>query len=154
MRQSKGGKFKQGLYTPRFPEKYIGDVTKIRYMSSYELNVHTYFDNNPNILRWASEEIAIPYVHPVDNKIHNYYPDYYIEYKNSKGELIREIIEVKPDKQVKTPTKRGKSKKTQITEAVTHAINTSKWQYAKAFCDKLNITFRILTENHIFQSSK
>lgn len=154
MRQSKTNKFKQGLFTPRFPEKYIGDVTKIRYMSGYEFNVHTYFDNNPNIIRWASEEIAIPYIHPVDGKVHNYYPDYYIEYRNTKGNLVREIIEVKPEKQVNQPTKRGKSKKTQLTEAITHAINTAKWEYAKSFCDKHNITFRILTETHIFGSSK
>lgn len=152
--RNKKDKFSQGLYTLRHPEKYIGDPTKVRFMSSWELNVHTYFDNNPEILRWASEEIPIPYLHPVDNKIHNYYPDYYIEYMNTKGELVREIIEVKPEKQVKNPTTRGKSKKTQLTEAITHSINTAKWKYAQAFCNKHNITFRIITETHIFGTSK
>lgn len=148
------GKYKQDWYIPRYPEKYIGDCTKIRYMSSYEYNVHVYFDNNPNIIRWGSEEIAIPYVHPIDHKIHKYYPDYYIEYINTKGEIVKEIIEVKPHKQVVPPTTRGKSKKTQLTEAVTYAINQAKWTYAKAFCDKHGIKFRIISESQIFGTNK
>lgn len=123
-------------------------------MSSYEYNVHTYFDNNPNVVRWGSEEISIPYVHPVDQRIHQYYPDYYVEYINTKGELVKEIIEVKPQKQINPPTTRGKSKKTQLTEAVTYAINQSKWKYAKAFCDKHGIVFRIMSENQIFGLNK
>ena len=55
-----------------------------------------YCDNNPNILEWGSEEIIIPYKSPLDKKVHRYFPDFFIKYKNSSGKIIREIIEVKP----------------------------------------------------------
>ena len=38
-----------------------------------------YFDRNENVIEWSSEEIAIPYVSPWDNKIHRYYPDFLVK---------------------------------------------------------------------------
>jgi hypothetical protein len=29
-----------------------------------------YLDENPNVIEWKSEEIAIPDISPVDNRIH------------------------------------------------------------------------------------
>lgn len=153
MVNSKRG-FKQGYYTPNHPEKYIGDIRKIRYMSSWELQFNQFLDNNPNILRWASEEIAIPYRKPTSkrkNKVHMYYPDYFIEYKNKQGNLIKELIEIKPENQVNAPVIRGKSKKTQLYEQVTWAVNKAKWAAAQTFCDKYQIKFRILTEKQLFK---
>jgi len=46
-------RFKQGLYTPRNPQKYLGDPEKIRYMSSWEYETHKFFDNNEKVLQWA-----------------------------------------------------------------------------------------------------
>ena len=54
------------------------------------------FDENPNVTKWASEEIAIPYLSPVDRKRHKYYPDFIIEMKNKQGEVETVMIEVKP----------------------------------------------------------
>ena len=45
------------------------------------------FDTNPNVIRWASEEMAIPYHSPVDRKRHKYYPDFIVELKNKDEEL-------------------------------------------------------------------
>ena len=57
------------------------------------------FDSNKNIIKWASEEVAIPYRSPKDNRIHKYYPDFIVEQKNKKGEVEIVMIEVKPKKQ-------------------------------------------------------
>ena len=54
------------------------------------------FDDNPNIIKWASEEIAIPYLSPVDRKRHRYYPDFMVELKNKEGKVETIMIEVKP----------------------------------------------------------
>jgi hypothetical protein len=97
--------YSQGWYTPKNPEKYVGDVTKIRYMSSWEYELHKFFDNNTKILRWSSESIAIPYIKPTDGRLHKYYPDYWVEYVNRDGKIIREIIECKPRSQTKRPRK-------------------------------------------------
>lgn len=141
-------RFKQGYYTPKHPEKYIGDITKIRYMSSYELSVHEFLDNNPNVIRWGSEIIAIPYLKPTDKRLHKYYPDYYVEYRDKNGSIKREILEVKPLAQTKRP--RANSKHV-LYEELTHAINIAKWQACQAWCTERGIMFRIITEKSIFK---
>ena len=54
------------------------------------------FDENPNVTKWASEELAIPYMSPVDRKKHKYYPDFIVEMKNKEGVVETLMIEVKP----------------------------------------------------------
>ena len=48
----------------------MGNPTNIIYRSSWELRVMNYFDRNPNILQWASEEFSIPYRSPIDGGRH------------------------------------------------------------------------------------
>ncbi len=141
----------QGFYHPRHPEKYVGDVTKIRFMSSWELQADKFLDDNPNILRWSSEEIAIPYIKPTDKKVHKYYPDYWVEFRNSHGKIVQEIWEVKPKNQTQQPKSRGKNRKTQLRESITWAINVAKWEAATQFCNKYGLKFRIITENQLFK---
>lgn len=143
---------KQGYYEPKHPEKYVGkNINKVRFMSSWELNFMHFLDNNPNILRWSSESIAIPYIKPTDSRVHKYYPDFWVEYKNKAGDVIHEIIEIKPDSQIRPPKRVGKRKKTQITEQVMYAINVAKWSACQQFCNKYKIKFRLVTEKHLFK---
>lgn len=58
----------KGLYTPKYPEKYLGDPRKIRFMSSWELRFMQVCDLNPNILNWGSEEFRIKYWNPIKKK--------------------------------------------------------------------------------------
>jgi hypothetical protein len=141
----------KGLFTPRHPEKYIGNVKNIRFLSSWELHADQFLDNNPNVIQWSSEGIAIKYIKPTDKKIHKYYPDYWVKYCNKHGEFIQEIWEVKPDAQTKPPKTKGRNKKTQLRESVAYAVNIAKWQACQKFCDKYNIKFRIITENELFR---
>ena len=140
--------YKQGRYTLRNPDKYIGDKDNVIFRSSWELAANQFFDNNPKVLRWASEEIKIPYIKPTDNKVHHYYPDYWIEYQNKTGEIVQEVIEVKPEDQVNIRRKRRLNRYDQLT----YAINVSKWQAAQQFCEKNGMKFRILTEQQLFRS--
>lgn len=140
--------FKQGYYTPKNPDKYVGDVTKIRYMSSWELELHKFFDGNPNVIRWASEEIAIPYYKPTDGRIHKYYPDYWVEFRTKTGDIVQEIIECKPAQQTRNPRA---GTKYYLYEQATLAINKAKWAAAEEWCRQRNIRFRIVTEKSIFK---
>jgi hypothetical protein len=148
-------KFKQGYYTPKHPDKYVGDLTKIIYRSSWEYKMNEFLDNNPNVLRWGSEPFGIPYIHPFKKdkngkpKIARYFPDYWIQYKNKQGEVVEEIIEIKPKKQTKQS--RARNPQSKLYEDLTFAVNIQKWKYAQEFCDKKNIKFRILTELSIFR---
>lgn len=147
-RPAKASRFQQGLFVPKNPHKYIGNVEKIRYMSSWELSVHKFFDGNEKVLKWSSEEIAIPYIKPTDGKIHKYYVDYWVEYVNAAGETITEIIEVKPNSQTKPPKRTHKH---YLYEQVQYAINIEKWKAAAAFAKSKGWNFRVITEKSIFR---
>lgn len=88
-------KYKQGIFKPQNEDKYIGNKNNIVYRSSIELRYMRFFDKHDKILKWNSEEIIIPYPFKIDNKIHRYFPDFYIEYINSKKEIEKAIIEIK-----------------------------------------------------------
>lgn len=131
------------IFNPKNPQKYAGDTSKIVCRSLWERNVCKFCDNHPNVLKWSSEEIAIPYTNPIDKKIHNYYPDFLIQFNGVNGKQTW-MIEVKPKKQ--TLLKENASKK----EKVTWIINNAKWHAAKKYCEKHNIVFQILTEKELF----
>lgn len=141
-------KFRQGQYIPKHPEKYVGRVDKIRYMSSYELEMHTFLDNNPNVINWSSEEFVIPYVKPTDGKVHKYMIDYWVRYITEDGEIKEELLEVKPKSQTKQPRKNHKH---YLYEQVTYAVNLAKWEAAKNFAERNNMTFRIVTERSLYK---
>ena len=141
--------FKQGYYVLKHPEKYVGDPNKVRYMSSWELDAHKFLDNDPRVIKWSSETIAIPYLKPTDRRVHKYYPDYFVQYRDAKGKIHNEIIEVKPYRETQPP--KSKRNKTRIQEELTYAINLAKWSAAQKYCNKYNIRFRLLTEKEIYR---
>lgn len=145
-------RYKQGWFEPRHPKKYRGDTKKIRYMSSWELHTHRFLDSNPNILEWSSEEIAVPYLKPTDQRVHRYYPDYWVKYRNRYGDIVEEVWEVKPAKEISQPKLVGKSKRQQLTESITYAVNLAKWKAAKFYCKKNGWRFRLMTEAQLFKN--
>jgi hypothetical protein len=142
------GRFKQGQYKLEHPEKYVGDVDKVFYRSSWELEAHKFFDNSTKVIRWSSEEIPIKYIKPTDGKVHRYFPDYWVEYVDRHGSVIQEIIEVKPAAQTRKPRKNSKHA---LYEHITLAINAAKWQAAMEWCKQHGMKFRILTERSLFK---
>lgn len=148
--------FIQGKFTPNNPSKYIGNVGEIEYRSSWELEVFKMLDNNPNVICWVSEEIAIPYMKPQpDGKSYKkarYFPDIYVEYVNRNGDYIKELMEIKPKKQSRSS--RSRNPKTKLMENYTFAINTAKWEAAKAWCAAKGISFKVYTEASVFGGKK
>ena len=143
-----------GKFKPKNYKKYKGDPTKIYYRSLWERRFMVYCDKNPNIIEWGSEEVIIPYRSPVDRRVHRYFPDFYIKYRNSKGEILREIIEVKPKKQC-FPPKEPKRQTRKYKQAVlTYIINQAKFKAAGDYCKDRKMGFRILTEDHLVPKSK
>lgn len=146
---------KRKRFKLRHPEKYIGDASNIIFRSTWEAYAFNFCDNNPNILRWGSEEITIPYLKPiltnrgVDFKISKYYPDLYVEYKNKNGELIKELIEIKPKKE--TRLSKARNPATKIYENLTYMVNTAKWEAAKKWCMENDVKFCVVTEETLFK---
>jgi hypothetical protein len=141
-------KYKQGYYTIRNREKYRGDCGEIIYRSSWEKRLFKWLDSNYNVLEWASEEICINYVSPIDNKQHRYFPDVWAKVKNGDKVTIY-LIEVKPYKKTLEPKVRNKVTKQYINEVYEWGINTSKWKAAKEYCNRKGWVFKLMTDKDI-----
>ena len=139
----------KGKYYPSFPKKYKGDPTNIIYRSLWERKFMVYCDKNQNILEWASEEIAIPYRSPIDNRVHRYFPDFYIKVKETNGKIKNYVIDVKPAKQTIPPKKPKRQTKGYIREAYEYARNQAKWKMAKEFCADRQWEFKVVTEKEL-----
>lgn len=97
------GGFKQGYYNPIYPDKYKTNKKQIIYRSSWELKLMKWLDLTPEVIEWASEPISIKYFYAVDERIHNYYPDFYFAYRKPDGRVMKYIVEVKPTNQLEKP---------------------------------------------------
>lgn len=139
----------QGRFIPRNSKKYRGDPTNIIYRSSYELKFMNWCDKNDDIIEWGSEEIAIPYRSPLDNKVHRYFPDFYIKIGKQKY-----LIEIKPERFTKEPTIPKRRTKRFINEVKQWGVNLAKWESAKEFCIDQGWEFKIITEKELGISYK
>lgn len=108
-----------------------------------------YCDRNENILKWSSEEIHIPYISPIDNRVHRYYPDFFIKYKDADGNIKESLIEIKPKRQVNGPKIGKKVSQKQLYEMKEYAKNQAKWKAAEEFCLDRRWKFQILTEDNL-----
>ena len=141
-------KFKQGVYCPINKEKYIGKDNP-RYLSSWELKLFSFCDNSPNIVKWCSEKVVIPYLDTLTNKTRNYYVDMLFSMRTEKG-IVNYLVEVKPFRETQPP-KISKKKKpsTMLYEQMTWQKNQDKWKAAKKVAEQNNLKFIILTENEL-----
>ena len=138
-----------GKFTPKNPQKYIGDYNNIIYRSSWECKVMDWLDRNDNIISWASEELIIPYLSPADNKYHRYFPDFLVKAKTRDGKFKTILIEVKPKRQTLPPEPKKRVTKQYINEVVTYGVNQAKWKAAQEFCLDRGWEFKVMTEEHL-----
>ena len=138
----------KGWFRPKNPQKYNGNANNIIYRSSWEVRVMKYLDENPNVIWWASEELHIPYVSPVDKKVHRYFPDFVVKAKQKNGSIKTLVLEVKPEKQTQMPTQKRKTQRF-LQEAITYAVNQEKWRAADLFCKEHGWQFKIITEKDL-----
>jgi hypothetical protein len=158
--------FKQGYFSCSSPEKYIGDVTNIIYRSSWELRFMNYCDTNPKVLKWSSEpeNFAVPYFHPIVEKVQNYYIDFLIQTEVDGVPKIN-LVEIKPKSQLpeeyggKRPILEGerwtlKKAKEYNRKLETYIVNKSKFKAATEFAESKGWGFAILTEEDLFTKWK
>jgi hypothetical protein len=117
-----------GRYKVKNPKKYEGDHTKVTYRSLWERHAFKWADDNPDVLKWSSEEVIIPYLYEVDNRYHRYFMDLKLVYK--EGTML---VEIKPDKETRIPTGNKKTKR-YLNESFTYVKNINKWNAAQEYC--------------------
>lgn len=142
------GKTYKGWFNPKHPAKYKGDADNIVYRSTWERRVMKWLDEHPNVLWWSSEELAVPYKSPIDNKMHRYFPDFIAKMRLKDGKVMTYIIEVKPMAQTKMPIQKRKTKRF-LQEMATYAVNQEKWRAADIFCQEHGWKFLVVTEQEL-----
>jgi hypothetical protein len=138
----------KGIFKPNNPLKYVGDATNIVYRSLWERKFMVFCDNNTSVVKWCSEEVAVPYLSPVDGKYHRYFVDFLVEFTTTSGTQVY-LIEIKPKRQCKEPQRGKRTTRTYLKEMQTWKVNNSKWAHAKRFAEKNNWQFKILTEEDL-----
>jgi len=136
-------------WKPKNPQKYLGDYNNIWARSSWEVRVMNWFDRNPDVIEWGSEELVIPYISPVDGRPHRYFPDFFVKVKTKEGKVKAMVVEVKPDRETKEPKQRQRITKQYIEEVMTYGVNQAKWKYAEEYCLDRGWEFKVLTEKHL-----
>lgn len=145
----KNSNFRQGLYNPKFPDKYKGNKSGIAYRSGWELKMMRMLDFNPNVLEWSSEETIIPYHNPLTGRTSRYFVDFYAKMRDKHGIIKKYLIEVKPHSQTLPPVQKNRKTKTLARQQAEYVKNQAKWQAANEWCSKKNMTFVVLTEKHL-----
>jgi hypothetical protein len=138
-----------GRYPVQNYDKYIGNAQQVFYRSMWELKFMKWCDQNPAVLEWGSEEIVIPYLSPVDGKIHRYFVDFFIRVRDAQGKVHRYLIEIKPKKFTEPPKPAAKKTRRHIQEVFNYAVNQAKWEQARKFCAQRDWEFRVLTEREL-----
>ncbi len=140
-------------YVPKNLNKYEGNPYDIVSRSSWETRLMIVLDNNPNVISWSSETIVIPYLSPLDNKVHRYFMDFKAKIKQKDGTIKTLLIEVKPYDQTQKPkpakTNHHLEKKKLINESVLYVKNQAKWKAAKEYAESRGWNFVIFTEREL-----
>ena len=137
----------KGRYKPTNKEKYLGDISKIQYRSMWERHVMKWCDDSAQVVQWNSEEVIIPYLCETDKRIHRYFMDFLIKFKD--GRIV--LVEVKPHVQTLPPKSgQGRARRTVLSEGMTYIKNTSKWKEAKRYALDRGWHFEIWTEHELY----
>jgi hypothetical protein len=170
LKPNQNSSFKQGYFKPTHPEKYRGDYNQIIYRSMWEHRFMTWCDIHPNITKWSSEPVGIPYINPCAKLVngqyqpaqHNYYVDFFITVQ--KEEAVQSwLIEIKPGMQVPTTeqllrlskmitegNKTDKKIKRYNNELKTLLVNRAKFLAAKKFAEERGCKFAVCDEHFLF----
>lgn len=130
----------------KHPEKYAGDPKRIVARSKWELMYMQALDNSNIVYKWISEPktLNITYISPLDNRLHQYWPDFLVQYIDGS----RELIEIKPLKETLNVNAKSTYDKLMLIK------NVSKWTAAEKFARRIGARFKVITENNLFPNKK
>jgi len=148
----------KGKYTPANTSKYRGDSTNIIYRSLLERRFMVYCDINSTVKWWASEELYIPYVSPIDGKWHRYFVDFVIGIDDGRDSEQTIMVEIKPYRQCVAPKirvfeskvdRRKRDYRDYARSVKDWGINSAKWAAANRYCKDRGWVFKIITDKDL-----
>lgn len=156
LKPNKNSKYKQSYFHANNPHKYVGDYNQIICRSSWESRFCQWCDVHPDVKKWGSEPVPIPYRHPISGNMNNYYVDFFLIIERN-GTKTSYLAEVKPGKQKYPPDpkmlnegNRSKRLMRYNAELKTYLINMAKWQSAKQFAESRGMKFIVCDETFLF----
>lgn len=138
-----------GKYKVKNKEKYVGDLHECYHRSRWELVYMKYLDNNPFVLEWGSETVAIPYYNPVEKRSRRYYVDFYAKVRDKHSTVQKYIIEIKPSNQCVPPEQPKRKTKAYKEALLAYAVNQAKWRAARKYADAREWRFIVITEKEL-----
>ena len=140
-------RFKQGKYIPKNQDKFLG--TEAVFRSGLELKFFRFCDNNPNVIKWGSENVKIQYYDTLKKKNRMYYIDNFVMIKEG-DDVKKYLVEIKPYKQTQPPKESKRKKKSNLLyEKVQYKNNCDKWESAKKYAKRAGMEFIIITEKEL-----
>lgn len=147
----------QNLYPHlKNPQKYAHADKTVTCRSGWEITfVMKFLDAHPSVLQWTSEALVIPYLYPIDGKMHRYFVDFWMKCIGSDGAPKEYLIEIKPFAETQKPAPPKRQTKGYLEKVHTFVKNQAKWTAARQYCEsqqKLgrNIHFMVVTEKDGF----
>lgn len=136
------GKIDPGIL--KNPDRIIGDKTKLVYRSLWERQVVMWLDSNPDVVKWALEEVEVKYMNPIKKRPAKYIIDFYIEF----GQGREVLIEVKPFKETQKPVLKEGARRSRSfdNQMRTYAVNQEKWRMARKLAERTGMEFYVWTE--------
>src|SRR5277367_1037088 len=133
----------QYRYMVQNPSRYAGDPGSVVARSKWELMYMQALDTSPMVRKWVSEprNLGISYISPLDKKVHQYWPDFLVQYVDGNVE----ILEIKPLKQSVTESATTNYDKIELLK------NVAKWAAADRFARAIGGRFRVITERTLFK---
>lgn len=117
-----------------------------------------YCDMNTTVKWWASEELFVPYLSPLDGKWHRYFVDFVIGVVDENGTEQTLMVEIKPLRQCVAPKvrvfegkvdKRRKDYRDYVRAVRDWSINSAKWAAAQQYCKQRGWTFKLVTDKDL-----
>jgi len=139
----------KGRYRVNNPLKYKGEINNVIYRSLWELRFMKWCDETSSIIEWGSEVVVIPYVSPLDKRVHRYFVDFYMKVRSADGTIQKYLIEIKPERFTKPPPIPKRKTKQFIDEVFQYGVNEAKWKAAFEYCKDRKMKFMILTEKDL-----
>lgn len=141
----------KSIYKPIHPEKYVGQLVRGEHVivcrSGWERTFCKQLDLNPNVLKWSSEEVIVPYRDPLNGRKRRYFPDFLVKINDKNDKIKTIMIEIKPFTQTQKPKPRKTDK--YLKEEYTYAVNKAKWKAAELMCEAKGWTFLVVTEKDV-----
>lgn len=154
MKPNLKSKHREGYYSVLNKDKYLGDLNKVIFRSSYEETLFKELDLDPAVLYWVAEppELKIRYWNPVKLRWAFYFPDVMCV-KRHGDRQVKCLIEIKPKSKLKLPVRPKTNDQKKLAsfqkKMADYMVIDAKRKSAVEFCKQKGMLYVFITEDTV-----